>query len=555
MLYIDLCNIYEQLEKTTKRLEKTSILSKFLKSIPLEDLDKIIYLLQGHVFPERDERKTGMSSKLIVKVIATASGSSVNSVTKSWRKLGDLGLVAEQLIKEKKQSTLHHEKLTIKKVFNNIQTLSTLEGKGTFSKKIGLISELLTSSSPKEAKFIVRTVLEELRVGVASGILRDSIASAFDKDVDNVEESFNILTDYGEVAKRAKQNQLNKIELKPGKPINVMLAVPVKDTEEAFEALGKPAQFEYKLDGFRLEIHKNHDFKLFTRRLEDATRQFPDVIDYIKKHVKGKNFILDAEIVSVDKKSGKYLPFQSISQRIKRKYDIEEMAKKFPIEINVFDVVYYNGRDLFNQSLLERRKLLERIVKQESGKIVLTKKLITDNEKEANKFFNQALNAGTEGLMIKNIRSNYKPGRYVNGWVKLKSVLDPLDLVIIKAEWGEGKRAEWLSSYTIACQDNGRLLEIGKVSTGIKEKETELTYESMTKLLKPLITNQKGKEVTVKPKLIIEVAYEEIQKSPTSSSGFSLRFPRILRLKIDEKTLRDISDLNYVKKIYNSQKK
>lgn len=555
MLYIDLCNIYEQLEKTTKHLEKTSILSKFLKSIPLEDLDKIIYLLQGHVFPERDERKTGMSSKLIVKVIATASGSSVNSVTKSWRKLGDLGLVAEQLIKEKKQSTLHHEKLTIKKVFNNIQTLSTLEGKGTFSKKIGLISELLTNSSPKEAKFIVRTVLEELRVGVASGILRDSIASAFDKDVDNVEESFNILTDYGEVAKRAKQNQLNKIELKPGKPINVMLAVPVKDTEEAFEALGKPAQFEYKLDGFRLEIHKNHDFKLFTRRLEDATKQFPDVIDYIKKHVKGKNFILDAEIVSVDKKSGKYLPFQSISQRIKRKYDIEEMAKKFPIEINVFDVVYYNGKDLFNQSLLERRKLLEKIVKQESGKIVLTKKLITDNEKEANKFFNQALNAGTEGLMIKNIRSNYKPGRYVNGWVKLKSVLDPLDLVIIKAEWGEGKRAEWLSSYTIACQDNGRLLEIGKVSTGIKEKETELTYESMTKLLKPLITNQKGKEVTVKPKLIIEVAYEEIQKSPTSSSGFSLRFPRILRLRTSEKTIKDISDLNYVKKIYNSQKK
>ena len=230
------------------------------------------------------------------------------------------------------------------------------------------------------------------------------------------------------------------------------------------------------------------------------------------------------------------------------------MVKKFPIELNLFDVVYSNGRNLINEPLLERRKVLEGITKQVPGKIILTKKLVTDDEKKAIKFFEESLNAGNEGVMIKNIDSTYVAGRYVNGWMKLKNILEPLDLVIVKAEYGEGKRAKWLSSFTISCKSGNELLEVGKVGTGIKEKGEGLTYNEMTKLLKPLIMHEDDKEVIVKPKIIIEVGYEEIQKSPSYSSGYALRFPRYLRRRDPEKSLNEINTIKDIEKIYNSQR-
>src|SRR3989344_7879974 len=287
--------------------------------------------------------------------------------------------------------------------------------------------------------------------------------------------------------------------------------------------------------------------------MEDVTKQFPEVAEYAKEHINGKEFIIDCEAVGFDDKSKKYLPFQSISQRIKRKYDIEEIRKKFPVEVNVFDVIYYNGKSLMSLTLKERRELLEKIIDERKWKIVLTKKIVTSDKKEAEDFYNDALEAGMEGIMLKNINSIYVPGRYVNGWCKLKSILEPLDLAIVKSEWGEGKRAKWLSSYTIACQKNGELVETGKVSTGVKEKSEGVSYEQITKLLKPLIISQKGKEVNVKPEIVIEVGYEEIQKSPTYSSGYALRFPKFLRYR-PEKPINEIADIKTIEKIYKSQR-
>ena len=446
--------------------------------------------------------------------------------------------------------TLAKKELTVKKVIENIRKLSQFTGHGTVDKKINLISELLNSSGQEESRFIVATILEELRVGVSTGLIRDALAKAFDADVENVERAYNLTTDYGEVAELLKENgikALEKISLKPGTPVKSMLAVLSESVEEAFEALGKPTQFEYKLDGFRVQISKDKDIKVFTRNLEDVTKQFPDIVKFVKENVKAKNFILDGEAVAYDKKTKKYLPFQTISQRIKRKYDIYEMVKKFPIELNLFDVVYSNGRNLINEPLLERRKVLEGITKQVPGKIILTKKLVTDDEKKAIKFFEESLNAGNEGVMIKNIDSTYVAGRYVNGWMKLKNILEPLDLVIVKAEYGEGKRA-------ISCKSGNELLEVGKVGTGIKEKGEGLTYNEMTKLLKPLIMHEDDKEVIVKPKIIIEVGYEEIQKSPSYSSGYALRFPRYLRRRDPEKSLNEINTIKDIEKIYNSQR-
>ncbi|MBI2507342.1 ATP-dependent DNA ligase [Candidatus Woesearchaeota archaeon] len=554
MKYKQLVEIYDKLEATTKRLEKVEIISDFLKKIKKDELKEIIYMIEGRIFPEWDKRKIGFSNRLMIKALSVGCGENTKKIEELFRKKGDLGLVAEEIIARRKQSILSSRDLDSSKVLENIRKLAEFEGKGAVDRKIRLITELLSNANGREAKYLVKTVLENLRIGVSSGVIRDSIAKAFELNVNEIENVADLSGDYGEVAELASEKKLEGVALKAGKPVKCMLALLASSIEECFEALGEKVQFENKIDGFRLQCHfDGNKIKLFTRRMENVTEQFPDVAGFLRKHVKGENYILDGEAVGYDKKSGKYLPFQTISQRIKRKYNINEIAEKFPIELDLFDVIYYNKKNLMDASLEERRKLLEKIVKEKKKEVVLTEKIVTDDKKKAQEYFNKILKEGFEGVMAKNLESRYKPGRYVGGWMKLKSILEPLDLVIVKAEYGEGKRAGWLTSYTVACNDNGRLLEIGKVSTGVKEKTEGLTYKEMTKLLKPLIESQKGKEVEVKPKIIIEVGYEEIQNSPTYSSGLALRFPKVLRLR-EDKPVSEISTLNLAKKIYNSQK-
>ncbi len=554
MRYNQLVDVYDRLEKTTKRLEKIEIISETLKKTKKEELKEIVYLLEGRIFPEWDKRKIGFSSRLMIKALSVGSGESVDKIENLFRKKGDLGLVAEEIIKKRKQATLSSRELDSNKVMDNIRKLAELEGKGTVDKKIRLITELLSNANGKEAKYIVKTVLENLRIGVSSGIIRDGIAKAFEIYVDEIEKAADLSGDYGEVAELASTRKLSSVGMKVGKPVKCMLAILANDIDECFESLGKKIQLENKIDGFRLQCHfDGNKIKLFTRRMEEVTEQFPDIVEFLKKHVKGDNYILDAEAVGYDKKTGKYLPFQIVSQRIRRKYNIKEMAEKFPVELDLFDILYYNGKNFMETDLAERRKILENIVKEKKKEVVLTEKLVTDDRKKAEEYFKKILKEGFEGLMAKSLDSKYRPGRYVNGWMKLKNILEPLDLVIVKAEYGEGKRAGWLTSYTIACKSENKFFDVGKVSTGVKEKSEGLTYKEMTTLLKPLIEKQKGKEVEVKPKIIIEVGYEEIQKSVNYNSEFALRFPKVLQLRTD-KSLDEISDLKLIKKIYNSQR-
>ena len=344
--------------------------------------------------------------------------------------------------------------------------------------------------------------------------------------------------DFSSVAEAAKQGlkHLEDMEIAMFRPLKVMLALKVKDVKEGFERCGEKVDIEYKLDGFRIQAHKKaNKVKLFTRRLEEVTDQFPEVVDYVKNHVKAESCILDSEAAGFDPKTGKYLPFQNISQRIKRKYDIEEMSKKFPVELNVFDILYYDGKALIKEDFIKRREIIEKIIQQKQKKIVVVKNLITSDEKEVEKFYKASLDAGNEGIMFKKLDSPYKPGARVGHMNKMKPTMETLDLVIVGAEWGTGKRANWLSSFTLACIDeDGNFLEIGKMGTGIKEKEEEgISFNQLTEELKPLIKSEKGREVTIKPKIVIEVSYEEIQKSPTYSSGYALRFPRLKNLRTD----------------------
>ncbi len=585
MNYADLVDVYEKLEKTTKRLEKTHILSEFLKTVSIDSLPYVVLLLQGNVYPAVEEKKIGVAAKLVLKALAAATGIPSNKVENLWAKTGDLGETAQQMISKKKQVTLFKTDITVKKVMENLRKLAEMEGEGTVSRKVDLISELLTSATPREAKFIIRTVLEELRVGVADGTLRDAIVwSFFAKDigftyesnendfvvkdrqlyqkyVDAVQHAYDLVNDFSEVIVVAKEKGLAGLErmsLKPGVPIKVMLYKKAKDIKDAFETVGKPAQLEYKFDGFRIEGHKtNGKIILYTRRLENVTHQFPDLVQFIKEYVKADNFIIDSEAVGYDPKTKKYLPFQKISQRIKRKYDINEMAEKFPVELNVFDIIELNGESCLHKPFKERRRLLEKIIpKQQLWKIKLANAIVTDDEKKATKFYHESLEAGNEGIMVKSLIEGYQPGSRVGYGMKVKPIMETLDVVIVGAEHGEGKRAGWLSSFVIACldEDTDELVEIGKVATGFKEKSEEGTsFDEMTDLLKPLIIEERGKIVKVKPKIVIEVAYEEIQKSSEYSSGYALRFPRLVRLR-EDRGPDDASTLREVDILYKNQR-
>ena len=567
MRYQELAKFYEEASSTTKRLEKIQILSKFLKSFDEKDRD-ILYLLLGEIYPDYDERRIGISNQLAIKAISKATGTSEKDVVAAWKKLGDLGKVAEELTKKKKQSTLQQKILTTEKVLENLRKLPALQGKGTVGKKLALITELLTSASTIEAIYLIRTLIGDLRIGLKESTIKYALAAAFfdsDKNaikiIQNAIDNSNDLAAVFDVAKKRNLREFNKISLQVGKPIKVMLAQKARTIEEAFEAVGKPCAVEYKYDGFRLLIHKkDNNVLLFTRRLENVTKQFPEVIEYVKKYVTGNSFILDTEAVGFNKKTKEYRPFQEISQRIKRKYDIEKIQNELPIEINVFDILYYNGKSLIHAPFEERTAVIKKILKNSPYRIICAKQIITSDENKAKEFYKRALKDNQEGVMFKNLKTEYQPGSRVGHMLKVKPEEKDLDLVITGGEYGKGKRKGWLSSFILSCRDEDKkFLEMGKMGTGIKEKSTEeskigISFHELTEKLKPYIIEEKGKKVKIKPKIIISVTYQEIQKSPTYNSGFALRFPRFTNLRPD-KSLNEIATLDEIKKDYENQKR
>ena len=577
MNYKKLAELYKELSSTTKRLEKIDILSKFLKTISDEDND-IMYLLIGDIYPEYNEKRIGISNQLAIKAISKSTGAEKSEIVHQWKSLGDLGEVAEKLTKNKTQATLQSHILTTKKVLENLRKLPELEGKGTVNKKLSLITELLTSASPLEALYLVRTLIGDLRIGVQESTIKHSLAKAFfdnSKEIlDKIQSAIDNSNDLAIVfsfAKKGKSNALEKISLEVGKPIKAMLAQKVVTIADGFKALGSPCAIEYKYDGFRLIIHKQgKDVKLFTRSLENVSKQFPEVVEYILKYVKGNSFILDSEAVGFNSKTKEYKVFQDISQRIRRKYNIEDLQKKLPVEINVFDILYYNGKSQLDKPFKKRSEIIRKIIQNHPYKIICSKQIITNNEKRVKEFYNKALKDNQEGIMMKNLDAGYQPGRRVGHMLKIKPEERDLDLVITGAEYGKGKRSGWLSSFILSCrnedtstQKGGRVgtshkdkyVEVGKVGTGIKEKSEEgMSFQELTEKITPLITEEKGKKIKIKPKIIVSVTYQEIQKSPNYNSGFALRFPRFTALRTD-KPSSEITTLKEIKEDFENQKR
>ncbi len=905
MKYSELTRTYERLESTQSKLEKADILAELFRKANDRDLPKLVLLASGRVFPSYSKEVIGIASKLMVKAIAKAAGFSLKEVEGKFKETGDLGLTAAYFVGSRKQQTLFKKDLDTDKVFENLRKLPGITGLRSQEKKMNLIAELFASAGPKESVYITRTILEEMRVGVARGIIRDSIVKAFlepeDKEkkkelTEAVEYAFNITSDFSRViviAKEKGEKGLKSVKVHPGRPHHLMLGEKAESIKEITDKFGKVA-VEYKYDGMRCvsgftyiyvknkgmfpvrdvkvgdevlthkgrfrkviaknkrkldkgekifrfstylgnefkitegheilvntkskikwvpvekvpkgaeavfsipriknkekvpnkmvlstignykkeiklnedffrfmgcwvgdgysneynnthrlgivfnqnkrkkieyykniiikklgilkdkvsehthnggtsvywtdtpllkwisanfrkeggkgcrdkklpswfwnisenqfkaflkgwkdadgyedktgiasimtkekqlasltqlialkfgiilgvrkvrvndknyykiiftksskhariknntlfvrilkkekikypdprtivynlqvkddesycttiaslhncEIHKKNDkIWVFTRRLDDVSRQFPDLVELCKKGLKPAECVVEGEVLSVDEK-GYPKPFQSLSQRIQRKYDIKEIVKKIPIQINLFDITYLNGKMLFDKTFSERRRLLEKSVKSREGKLQLARQIVTDDPKKAGKFYKEALKARQEGVFLKVPGSKYVFGRHVNGWYKIKPIMETLDLVIVAATWGEGKRSKWLSSYVLACRDpdTDEFLPCGMMGTGL----TEEMFQTMTDTLEPMVTEEKGKNVKVRPKVVVEVAYQEIQKSPTYRAGYALRFPRLLKIR-EDKGPEEADTLERLEKLYKTQ--
>ena len=544
MKFLRLAELYEQLDGTTKKLEKRDILAEFYKKCADTELYKAVVLSMGTVFP-RGEQELGIAVGMIKKVIERVTGASNSEVVEKFKTTGDLGLAAEKLMEKRKQNSLARRELTIDHVFDNLRKLPTITGQGSQDKKIGLIAELLSAAGPKEARYIVRTALGQMRIGVAAGIVRDAIAKAFSQDAKEIDRIHDILGDFGKVAEMAKKDKL-KAEMQVGIPLRVMLADRAADLKEAMEKFEKVA-IETKYDGFRIQCHKNgNDVKVFSRRMENVTRQFPDIVAMVKEGATARQCIIEGEALAI--KAGRPQPFQTLSRRIQRKHDIERTVKEIPVQVNLFDLLYLDGVSYLNETFRERWNQLNKII-SENKSFKLAEHLETEDFEKADKFYKKSLAAGQEGVIVKNLDAPYQPGKRVGYWLKVKSILDPLDLVVVGAEWGEGRKAKWFSSVILAARDKEKLVSTGRMASGFTEEQ----LEELTKTLKPLIISEEGKVVTVKPQVVLEIGYEELQKSPKYESGYAMRFPRLLNFRSD-KSPEDCTALKEIEKIYNLQR-
>lgn len=529
MDFAGVASALELLEKTPSRLEMAQIVRELLVSSG-PDLRVVVQFVQGRAFPPWDTREIGIAQKSMVKCIANATGTPAKKVDDKIAELGDTGLAAEALFAKKAQTTLSTRKMSLKEMHSLLGKLAAMAGAGSQARKNKHLAELLNATSGAEVKYLVRLVLGEMRVGVGEGIMRDAIAAAFDVPAEEVERAFSLINDYGEVAELARDNPkaLAKITIKLFRPLRPMLAQSVHSVKEALE--GGCNAFEYKYDGMRMQAHiRGNEVRIFTRRLEDVTKQFPDVVEAVRQGVKAKEAIVEGETVAVDAEEHPK-PFQLLSRRIKRKYDITDIVSQIPVITYLFDCMYLDGKSLVPTPFKERRKALQRIAK-EGPRLRFSKTVVTDKAAEAEKFYKESLALGHEGVMAKSLVAEYKPGSRVGYMYKLKPETETLDLAVIGAEWGEGRRANWLGSYLLACRDpdTNAFLEIGRMATGMKDEQ--LAY--LTELLKEDILVQSGKSVRLRPRLVVEAGYQEIQRSPTYGSGFALRFPRLVRIRED----------------------
>jgi len=547
-----LAELCKKLESTTKRKAMVNWVALFILQLETEEIEPAISMLMGRVFPRCDQRVLEISWITISTTIRKITNIDNNMFSQAFSKTGDLG-DATRIIFEKgkirKQAMLFQKQLTILEVQRTFEAIAETTGTGSREKKERLLETLLGSAMPLEAKYIVRVLIGEMRTGFHEGLMELAVAQAFNIPLGVIQTASMLTGDIGKVANIAKfegKEGLLKLELEVFRPIKPMLAQMAATVAEALEEHDGTTALEYKLDGARIQIHKSGStVKIFSRRLTDVTESLPEIVELVRREVKVNEVILEGEVIAVGK-NGSPLPFQHLMKRFRRIRKIQFTAEKIPVKLYLFDALYINAQSFINETYTQRRKKLTDI----AGAILLTKQIIARDVRIAEEFLEEAIEAGHEGLMAKKVNSLYRPGVRGKRWFKIKRVLEFLDLIIVAAEYGYGRRHGWLSNYYLAAQDtkSGELLIVGKTFKGLTDAE----IIRMTQRLKELTIKDERYKIIVEPKIVVEVAYNEIQRSPKYKCGMALRFARITRIR-DDKSLEDADTIQKVREIYELQ--
>ena len=582
MRYAEIADAYEKIEATTKRLEMTDLLVNLLKSTPKDIIDKVVYLTQGKIYPDFVGVEIGIAEKLAIKALARVSGIRESEIKDYLNRTGDIGETAQKLIASKKQVTFFHQPLTVQRVYDTLDKMAKASGSGAIDTKVSLLAGLLADATPKEAKYIMRTVTGNLRLGIADMTVLDALAIAYGGGKEArefIERAYNISSDLGRVAKTVAEKGLEgikKFHVSVGEPIRPMLAERLSSSEEILEKLGGRCVAEYKYDGERVQIHKNNEnIILFSRRLENISSQYPDAIRLVKKHVKAKEAILEAECVAIDIDTGELRPFQELMHR-RRKYGIEKAMEEYPVSLFLFDALYIDGKDLTLKPYTIRRQALEKIVEQ-SERVQIAKYIVTDSAEELEKFFLEAIEEGCEGLVCKSIAENsvYQAGARGWLWIKYKrdyqsEMMDTVDLVIVGAFHGRGKRARTYGALLLAAYNpqSDTFETVTKCGTGFTDEDLAKLPAMMKKHLipykHPRVNSIIEADVWFEPVVVIEVLGAEITLSPVHTcaidkirkgSGLAIRFPRFTGNYRIDKAAEDATTVNEIMEMYQKQLK
>ncbi len=568
------------MENTTKRLELTQHLVDLFKITPSEIISKVVYLLQGKLRPDHEGVEIGIAEKIAIRALSKSTGVPVAKIENEYREAGDFGQATESILEQKMQTTFVKEDITVERVYDTLYKIAELKGNRSQDMKMKYISSLLNDATPVEGRFIAKIITSNLRLGIADYTILDSLAIAFTDSKENrhlLEHAYNVCSDLGKVAEAvAKEgaSSLKNFQVSVFSPIRPMLAERVKTPQEVREKMGPQYAAEYKLDGERVQIHmQDKKIILYSRSLENITNYYPDIVEKIGKSINADEVILEAEAVAVNDDTGEFLPFQELMHR-RRKYKIAKAVQDYPISVNFFDVMLVDGKNCLEKTYKERRHILENIVKEDSFAKIMPMALVKEDE-EVEDFLETAINAGCEGLMLKQLDSPYRAGARASNWLKLKreyrnELGDSLDLVVVGAFYGRGRRTGRYGALLLAAYDEqiDTFPSICKVGTGFTDDSLDQFYQILSDKITvkrdPRVVSSLEADVWFEPEVVIEIVASEITLSPIHKvamdkmrrgSGLALRFPKFTGKIRFEKTPENSTSVDEVVTMYNNQKK
>ncbi|MCW1310000.1 MAG: ATP-dependent DNA ligase [Candidatus Nanoarchaeia archaeon] len=573
MKFSKLADYFEKLESTTKRLEMFEILSNMFKEAEIDEIDKLVYFSQERLLPPFKGVEIGMAEKLVERAIAKVCNVGIGKVESLYKKMGDLGLVAESMFKGRSGS-----KLDVTVVYNELMKIAKTSGPGSIELKINYLAGILSKCSPKEAKYIVRFVSGRLRLGIGDPTILDSLSKAKvgDRSLrEELERAYNLCSDLGLVAQTLFKEGIKGIKefkVTVGNPIRMALAERLPSAEEIIKKVGGKCSVEAKYDGFRAQLHKKGDeIEIFSRNLERTTHMFPEIVKAAKEQIRAKDAILEGEALAYNEETGELFPFQVTIQR-KRKHGIKELAEEYPLRMFVFDLLYVDGVDYTKKSYEERRKALERIVK-DGDVIKIAERIVSDDPKEIMRYFDELVARGLEGIMCKKLDSPYQAGARNFNWIKLKrsykgELADTIDVVLVGYFKGRGARAKFGIGALLGAVYDDKLdvfKTVAKIGSGLSEER----WVEIRKLLdETKVPNKPARvdsliepDVWVEPNYVITVKADEITRSPVHTCGrkgdepgFALRFPRMTGWIREDKKPEDATTEKEIMEMFKMQK-